>query len=74
MTRPTPEKGQVWQSRDDAYEPGRRIRVDDTYGEHASVTTIVSPRRPHRVGKTAEFLITNLQKRWRLVSDAETQE
>lgn len=68
MPYPTPARGQVWQSRDDAYEPGRQVRVDAVNGNRCDVTTTASPVRPARVGHTANFLITNLQRRWRLIA------
>lgn len=67
MPYPTPEPGQVWQSRDAQQAPGRRIRIDRITANRVDVTTIANPNRPKRVGSTATLHISTLQKRWRLV-------
>lgn len=65
---PTPAPGQVWQSRDEQYEPGRQIRIDVVNANRVEVTTIANPNRPKRVGSTASLQVSTLQARWRLVT------
>jgi hypothetical protein len=70
MPYPTPAPGQIWQSRDNDYEPGRQVRVDKVRANRVDVTTIANPKRPERVGSTADLNVTTVQRRWRLVEDA----
>lgn len=69
MSYPTPARGQIWQSRDEQYEPGRQVRVDAVSANRVEVTTVANPSRPHTVGNTASLQVLTLQKRWRLVAD-----
>jgi hypothetical protein len=60
--------GDVLESKDAEYEPGRRIRlVAQEASNYWRGETIANPRRPHTVGKVARFGAQTLRSRWRPV-------
>ena len=67
--------GMVLESKDHAYEPGRRIRLvapelGDSVGarRHWGAVTVENPRRPHRVGASSLFSEQTLRAKWAEVS------
>lgn len=66
-----PQSGQVWQSRDEQYEPGRQVRLGQPIGNPPSfrVTTIANPKRPHQVGTQTRISAKSLKTKWRIVEE-----
>jgi hypothetical protein len=65
--------GQIWESRDEQYEPGRRIRLlppDAGAGEANPFwrcETVANPVRPSRAGTITTIRQATLIRRWRLI-------
>lgn len=67
--RPEPACGQLWESRDRQYDPGRTIRIRATVGTRSEAVVIAYPPRPHLVGSTVSLSRVTLLSKWRLVEE-----
>lgn len=60
--------GMVLESKDQSYEPGRRIRLEALEPGHTSarwlVITVANPRRPHLVGSGSLISERTLRAKW----------
>lgn len=69
-----PAAGQIWESRDQAYEPGRKVKLltVPAVGVNGFVEAVcvANPNRPHRVGTRTSLRPATLRAKWRIVKPA----